>query len=305
MKPTVMLVLAIVTKASALALAAGLVLLGLAPTSAAGQKAQRVPALLVAVERSDSGKVDLDPIAYVRGRTLAEPPAGELGNDTATDAFARRYFAAGRRYFTTIAGARAGMLRVRGAAEGGCAGVSGAATIEQAGSRWGPEAARGIAFSDDPGEGGVAYGRTLTPEESSRVRALVQQVYEARRVSAALIGKMQAKGSVAVTIPGQADPVLFAAYEIQTTRDQDDRVLAVLVAARKTADGYRPAFTWYGDNVEAEIERPEIWDVADVDADGAAEVVVKWEYYESWNYGIMRRENGRWREIYRGGGGGC
>ncbi len=288
-----------------LALVAGVLLFGLAPTRAACQKVTRAPTLLVAVERSDSGEVDLDPIAYVRGRALAQPPDGELGSDSATDAFARRYFAAGRRYFTTMAGARAGTLRVRGAAAGACAGVTGAATIEQAVSSWGPEAARGIALSDDPGAGGVAFGRPLTPAESSRVRALVQQVYQARRVSAALIGKMEAKGSVAVTIPGQADPVLFAAYEIATTRDEDDRVLAVLLAAGKTADGYRPVFTWYGDNLEAEIERPEIWDVADVDGDGTAEVVVKWEYYESWNYGIMRREAGRWREIYRGGGGGC
>jgi hypothetical protein len=35
------------------------------------------------------------------------------------------------------------------------------------------------------------------------------------------------------------------------------------------------------------------------------EVVVEGTYYESNDYVVYKRERGRWRPVYQGGGGGC
>ena len=44
---------------------------------------------------------------------------------------------------------------------------------------------------------------------------------------------------------------------------------------------------------------------AEKPGDGAPELVVSASYYESWDYTILRRGDGGWTALFRGGGGGC
>ncbi len=46
-------------------------------------------------------------------------------------------------------------------------------------------------------------------------------------------------------------------------------------------------------------------DAGDLDGDGVGEVVAEGTYYESNDYAVYKRELGRWRPVYKGGGGGC
>jgi hypothetical protein len=43
----------------------------------------------------------------------------------------------------------------------------------------------------------------------------------------------------------------------------------------------------------------------DFDGDGVGEVIAMGSYYESNDYVIYKRQQGRWRPVYKGGGGGC
>jgi hypothetical protein len=46
-------------------------------------------------------------------------------------------------------------------------------------------------------------------------------------------------------------------------------------------------------------------DQLDLDADGVDEIVTISGYYESWDYAIYKEQNGAWKRVYQGGGGGC
>lgn len=46
-------------------------------------------------------------------------------------------------------------------------------------------------------------------------------------------------------------------------------------------------------------------DQLDLDADGVDEIVTISGYYESWDYTIYKAQQGTWKKVYQGGGGGC
>jgi len=46
-------------------------------------------------------------------------------------------------------------------------------------------------------------------------------------------------------------------------------------------------------------------DQLDLDNDGVDEIVTISGYYESWDYAIYKEQKGTWRQVYKGGGGGC
>ncbi len=288
--------------AARLSLAVLVLVIGAAPMPA--QQRAEARRLLVAVEPSAPGTVTLDPIAVVTPHGFLPVPLGERGSDSATDAFARQYFPEGRRYHTRVRGASVGDAIVQQAQDAGCVGVSGLASMKLApraiGWVW-----KGLGCDSRPHGRQRALGREPTSQEAQTLGELARQLYLAHHAEGGLLGKMEPKGTVALTEPGTSAPVLAAAFEIDVSTPEADRYLALLFVAEKQAGAYRTVFSWYGEKPEADFERPEIWDVADVDGDGQAEVVTRIEFYESESYGILRRVAGRWQEVYRGGGGGC
>ena len=57
---------------------------------------------------------------------------------------------------------------------------------------------------------------------------------------------------------------------------------------------------------EPDLHRRELLGVADLDGDGAVEIVVEHSYYESGTYQILGRRGGKWVEVWSGAvGGGC
>jgi hypothetical protein len=43
----------------------------------------------------------------------------------------------------------------------------------------------------------------------------------------------------------------------------------------------------------------------DLNNDGFDEIITMTHYYESWDYAVYEKRNGRWQAAYKGGGGGC
>jgi hypothetical protein len=108
-----------------------------------------------------------------------------------------------------------------------------------------------------------------------------------------------------LTIRASEHPILVATLEGDTTRDELGRVISVLVIGQWTGQGYLQAFSRLYDGTEAEVVTQAFLDVADLDGDGTAELVVEQGYYESHTYLIYKRTNGAWVQAYLGGGGGC
>lgn len=56
---------------------------------------------------------------------------------------------------------------------------------------------------------------------------------------------------------------------------------------------------------DGDSARMEVFDQADLDADGVDEIVARVHGYESWNWCILKRSRHSWKIVYSGGGGGC
>lgn len=56
---------------------------------------------------------------------------------------------------------------------------------------------------------------------------------------------------------------------------------------------------------DADTARMEVFDQADLDADGVDEIVARVHGYDSWNWCILKRTRRSWKVVYTGGGGGC
>jgi hypothetical protein len=69
--------------------------------------------------------------------------------------------------------------------------------------------------------------------------------------------------------------------------------------------GFKTAWEWFHKGLEDAFEDRQFVDQVDFDGDGVGEVVVAGTYYESNDYVIYKRQQGRWRPVYKGGGGGC
>ncbi|HEX3583256.1 MAG TPA: hypothetical protein VH087_15910 [Thermoanaerobaculia bacterium] len=56
---------------------------------------------------------------------------------------------------------------------------------------------------------------------------------------------------------------------------------------------------------DGDSARMEVFDQADLDADGVDEIVARVHGYQSWNWCILKRTRHSWKVVYSGGGGGC
>jgi hypothetical protein len=57
--------------------------------------------------------------------------------------------------------------------------------------------------------------------------------------------------------------------------------------------------------IDGDQARMEIFDQADIDADGVDEIIARVHSYEGWSWRILKRTRRTWKIVYSGGGGGC
>jgi hypothetical protein len=70
-------------------------------------------------------------------------------------------------------------------------------------------------------------------------------------------------------------------------------------------DSFKTAWEWFHQGTGDAYEDRQFVDQLDFDGDGVGEVIAAGGYYESNDYVIYKRQQGRWRPVYKGGGGGC
>ncbi|MFN8609831.1 MAG: hypothetical protein U0931_19990 [Vulcanimicrobiota bacterium] len=144
----------------------------------------------------------------------------------------------------------------------------------------------------------------------------------------ALAGNFSLQGSHQVST-GDAGPALAAtkyrwkgkarAELIVTDLDGDGRAERILTAyekdrrAQNDADPVGAAFllqdadgqTLWERHDEEGVQEYSFVEQADLDGDGCDEIVLSRQYYEGSDYEILQRRQGKWRSIFRGGGGGA
>jgi hypothetical protein len=267
------------------------------PASAAAQPDVR--GILFAAGVSEDGTAHLEPVAALLTNGFMHP--ADDPEQEGIDASTARWMTPGRRYEVLWRGERIGSVTLRAVEQAGCFGLGASGTLDvrpALGQAW-----QGLAGEGLPEQRDAPWLREASAEEKRGLDGMAAALFAAHGIR--LAGRTRGDTAMAALIGHpNARPVLVASYALET-EDAIFRKAALLVIAEDGDDGYRPAYTWFHEGIESDVESRELVDAADLDGDGQAELVVRNGFYESWTYAILTRTPAGWVEVYSGGGGGC
>lgn len=258
------------------------------------------PAVLSLASANADGAVALSPIAVIEGGMLR--PTGGESQDQQT-AFLTDHFAVGHLHPLLVGGQQVGTVAVASAdvAEIGAGyEIRGTAQLD------GPMPIEWLGLSGVAGSS-RALRRSVTPAE----RRIFLDVAS---------GQMRSRwrdfdrdalqwGLRAVALEGFGRPVLVgtvethAPYGVMDSFGESAEYTAFVVAEIGEGGAYQGVFSRLGEGTGYEDGegKASLVDVADLDGDGAPEVVIEISRYEGIDYAIYGRRDGRWQLLFSGG----
>jgi len=244
----------------------------------------------------------LDPIVRIKGSTLTSVVPEGKGSEPAWDKFEKTYFASGKSYPLLFGGSEYGSIIVDKAETISCESNTATARV----SKPTPFGLDGLAVSTKQG---------IRFHENWRHVASEQQKSEFVRVASEYLkahgAEDFAQGSLKVPslratrlIQGGPDVLVGSASLREKTKVHDlflvtqlqPEKMQILVASYHLSQDPE-------DGTDRQQEK--FVDQLDLDGDGTDEIVTLTGYYESWSYSIYKQQNGEWKRVYTGGGGGC
>ncbi|HEX8557974.1 MAG TPA: hypothetical protein VF668_07740 [Pyrinomonadaceae bacterium] len=265
---------------------------------AAGAPAGRV--VVFAVEKYES-RVMIEPAFIYSGGAFVKPPTDDAG----AAPFARSYFRAGRAYRLLSGGGDAGAVTVRKHLEPGCVGLVAEATAETQ-ARLGGRVQALATDSDTLGRGAAGSRRAPTEAERAAAVGLARAAYAKNGAPAALVALMQVVNLTATDLDRDGRAELVGSFLVEKKEGESAADAYTLFLIMEPAGGaFRTAWEWFHHGFEGEFADRHFVDQVDLDGDGVGEVVAEGTYYESNDYVVYKRTQGRWRPVYQGGGGGC
>lgn len=255
--------------------------------------------VVFAVSRTDAG-ASIEPVVIYRRGAFLKPP---IDDEAASKAFVKEYFRTGRQYRLLFGGGDAGTATVLKYNEPGCVSLNAEASV-QTGARLGGQV-QALAVSNASVGRQASSRRAPTDAERASALALARAAYSKNGVGASLVGKMEVSNLTATDLDGDGGFELVGSFKIENNAGQTADTYALFMIFEPDAAGLKPALTWFHRGGEADAEERHLVDFVDLDGDGVAEVVAEGFYYESNDYVIYKRRQGRWLSVYQGGGGGC
>ncbi|HEX8147826.1 MAG TPA: hypothetical protein VF591_11655 [Pyrinomonadaceae bacterium] len=254
--------------------------------------------ILFAVSKYEGG-VTAEPVVIYRGGEYVVPP---VDDEAGTKSFTRAYFPAGRKYRIISGGGEAGTLTVNKALEQGCVGlVAEAAADTQA--RLGGRV-KALATDSQTLGRGAASRRAPADAERARAVELARAAYAKNGVGAALAAKLEVVNLTATDLDRDGRSELVGSFLAKREGAAPESYTLFLIM-EPAEGGFKTAWEWFHKGYEEGYEDRHFVDQVDLDGDGVGEVIAEGTYYESNDYVIYKRQQGRWRPVYKGGGGGC
>jgi hypothetical protein len=242
--------------------------------------------------------VTAEPVVIYRGGAYVNP----LDEEGGTSPFGRVYFRPGRKYRILSGGGEAGTLTVNKPLEQGCVGLVAEATAETP-ARLGGRLKVLATDSQTLGRGPVSR-RAPTEAERARAVELARAAYAKNGVSASLAAKMEVVNLTATDLDRDGRFELIGSFLVKKEGAAPDNYTLFLIM-EPAGDAFKTAWEWFHKGNEDAYEDRQFVDQVDLDGDGVGEVIAGGTYYESNDYVIYKRQQGRWRPVYKGGGGGC
>ncbi len=242
-----------------------------------------------------------EPVVIYRDGKYENPPVDE---EKGNNAFAREYFRAGRKFRILSGGGEAGTLSIIKYQEPGCVGLVAEATAETPARLGGRVKVLGHRLAD------ARPRRPLAPR-ADRGGARARRGAGARRLREEPRRRL-ARGEDGGGEPDGDRPrprrQLRAGRQLPRPESRWRRRRRATRSSSswsRRAAPCKTAWEWFHQGSEDSYEDRHFVDQVDLDGDGVGEVVVMGSYYESNDYVIYKRQQGRWRPVYKGGGGGC
>lgn len=247
----------------------------------------------------DIASIHMEPIVIINGVKYTPPPVD--AEPAVTKKFSNNYFRTGRRYRIVFGGGDAGNLTVQKEIEAGCVSLIAEVGVETA-VRLGGQV-QALAVSSDNIGRGESSRRAPTEDERASALEVARALYAQKGVGTDLIKKMKTGNLTATDLERDGKFELIGNFEIEGGNYVEYNLFIIFEPA--AAGKYKAAWTWYHKGGEADLQDRTLVDAVDLDGDGTAEVIAAGHYYESNDYVIYKRQAGKWRPIYKGGGGGC
>jgi len=266
-------------------------------TQAAASRAART--VLFAVEKYETN-VTMEPIVIYERGAYAKPP---VDDEAGSKAFTRDFFRAGRQFRLLSGGGDAGTVTVKKALEPGCVFLAAEVSVETQARLGG----RVQALATDSSTLGRGASSRRAPTDAERARAieLARAAYAKNGVSAAFVGKMEVANLTATDLDRDGREELIGSFVIEKKSETAGDAWTLFLIIEPDANTFKTAWEWFHHGYEGEYADRRYVDQVDLDGDGVGEVVAEGSYYESNDYVIYKKQQGRWRPVYQGGGGGC
>lgn len=247
----------------------------------------------------------IEPFVVIENGHLKKAPEYDYSkqkeSDAAYDRFEKQYFVHGRKYPLLIGGAEKGFVTVGEPVAESCISLSATVTtsvpLSNAQSALAATTTNGLGVHAD-------WRKPVAPEQRADFIRLVSKFLGQHKVqniseSSITIDNLR---STRLSESGPTFLIGSAALKRKTGIHQ-----VFLVALKKNSE-YQEAVSSYhfardDDDPSASVEN--LVEQVDLDGDGIDEIVTINTYYESWDYNIYEQENGSWKKVYKGGGGGC
>lgn len=266
--------------------------------TAARQKPAGAGAVVFVVSKYET-EVTAEPVVSYRGGKFEGAPA----EGAETDSFVREYFRAGRKYRILSGGGEAGTLTITKYMEPGCVELIAAATAETP-ARLGGRIKVLATDSQTLGRG-TPSRRAPTDAERARAVELARAAYAKNGVAAALASKMEVVNLTATDLDRDGKFELVGNFLVEQKAAAAPISYTLFLIMEPEGASLKAAWEWSHKGSEDSFEDRNFVDQVDLDGDGVGEVIAQGTYYESHDYVVYKRQQGRWRPVFKGGGGGC
>lgn len=274
-------------------------------TARAGASANQF--VLFSVKKYERG-TQIEPVVIVRRGSLISPPVTETDVpggrfDAVSKKFIADYFRAGRRLRIIAGGGDAGTATVLKYIEPGCVGMQADVTV-QTGVKLGGQV-QALATDSETLARRESVRRAPTEAERESALELARAAFTRAGVGPALLKKMEVVNLTAVDLDRDGKIEMIGGFRVDRSTEQTADFNTLFIIFEPEGTGFKPSLVWSNRGGEESYQERRLVDYVDIDGDGTAEVIAEATYYESNDYVIYKKQQGRWRSIYQGGGGGC
>jgi hypothetical protein len=263
------------------------------------RKTPSAPFVVFAVSKYETN-VTIEPIVIFNRGAFVKPPIDE---EVASKTFVNEYFKAGRKYRLLSGGGEAGTATVVKYEEPGCVGLVAEASVQTQAHLGGQVQA--LATSSETLGNRPSSRRAPTDLERILAREQARAAFTKSGLGASLTNSMEIVNLTATDLDGDGNFELIGSFKIDKIKNRPGDSYNLFIIFEHENDITKPALTWLHHGGEVNAEERSLVDQVDFDGDGQAEVIVEGHYYESNDYIIYKKQQGQWRSVYQGGGGGC